>query len=455
MIRAMNRPYATAVTRARLDIHLAQPRVRLWVLRALRVLSGTYLRLGLGCRSVEVVGMEPLLEQMRAALAGEARLLIAFRHPFVDEPQILGHVVLCRVAREARRRRVRLVRAPHARFVHGYEVPRWGGALERFLLPRVGALPVHHARMDRAGMARIRGAILDGDYPLALAPEGQVSYTSEATPRLELGTMRLALEAADALVSAGRSEPVVVLPISVHRRYRGRAAERSLERLLARIERFVGVPASGVGAEVGARAHALVDRLLERSEAVYGIGGAEGTAGRDDRLQAVVGAAVLAGERRLGIGAGHGGIIERVYRIRQVGWDRIFVSGDVTRLSPMDRAVADRMAGEAWYAMRHMELADFAWYFRTEPPERDAPFHRTAEYMQNLWDWVNRLAGGAISGRVHVRPFESVIIVGDAIEVSTRLEDYRRGRKAAVAAATEDLHREYTACIARWRGLIA
>jgi hypothetical protein len=48
-------------------------------------------------------------------------------------------------------------------------------------------------------MARITEAMINGRYPLALAPEGQVSYASERLPRLEQGTVRLGLAAADEL----------------------------------------------------------------------------------------------------------------------------------------------------------------------------------------------------------------------------------------------------------------
>lgn len=450
------RRYVRPVTRARRDVRLRESRVRPGVLLLLRLLAPLYLRLGIGCAGTIVHAMEGLVEAFRAALEGEARVILAFRHPFVDEPQILGTLFLCRLAREARRLGIALRRKPHAIFVYGYEVPRWGGPLVRWLLPRTGALPVHHSRIDSAGLAGIRRAITDGDYPVALAPEGQVSYSSATVPRLEAGTMRLGLEAAEVLAATGRREQVLVLPISVHRRYRGRRAHRSLENLVRRTESLVGSRAGEVPAAslpLPRRLEILLESILEQAENLYfrtGKGTQEAP-DRDGRLAAVVSAAATRAEQILGITPGYdpgqgNRIIERVYRVRRTGWDRIYTAEDPRKLSPLDRAVADRLAGEAWFAMRHMELADFAWYFRTTPPPGEAPFAITAEYVQNLYDFANRLAGGAISRRRHVRPFREVLVIGSPINLSERVPAFRTGRKAAVQQATEDLRNSFLRC---------
>lgn len=453
----------------------------------MRVVSGIYLRLGIGCRETKILGADRLAELFRDALSGDIRLILAFRHPYVDEPQILGRLFLRGVEEEARKSGIRLPRRPHAIFVHGYEVLRWNGPLVRWLLPRLGALPVYHTRIDSVGMIRIRQAIANGAYPVALAPEGQVSYTSERVPRLETGTMRLALETAAEAAAAACPEtdpvPVIVLPLSVHRRFQGTGPRRALERLLRRTESFLGIPTLGIptlgittlgiptpkSAEISVigpgRLPTIVDRLLRQGEALYGLKryglkryGLKGEdskhhepAVRDERLRAIVDEAVRSGERLLGLEAGHGGVIDRVYRIRQVGWDRIFIAEDPRSMSRLERAIADRRAGEAWYAMRHMELADFAWYFRTSPPLPEDPLDLQVEYTQNLWDFANRLAGGTISGRRQVRPFQELVVVGEPINVTDRIPEFLQGRKATINRATEDLRDAFLACAARAR----
>ena len=454
---AMHTPYAKPVTIAYPDVGLREPSISPWALGMARSILGAYLRLALGFERVELRGGDELARAFAGALSGERRLILAFRHPYGDEPQLLSWAFLRGVEREASRAGVRLPARPHAVFVHGYEVPRWGGALIRWLLPRVGAMPVHHSKMDSAGMARIRAAIEDGPYPLALSPEGQVSYTADGVPRLEPGAARLGLQAADRLARAGRAARVELMPVSVRYRY-GPRARRSLLRLLARLEAFVGVRNGSAGEPVVGRLGRCLEAVLAEAERQYGLEPADAAGGADGaeggvaaRAGAVVEAALDAGERILGIGRGAGDQIERLYRIRQIGWDRVFLppEEDPRGVSGLRRAVLDRRAGEAWYAMRHMELADFAWYLRSGPPAADggATTGPLVEFAQNLWDFANRLAGGAISGRREVRPKRAVVVASPPIDLSARLEDYRRDRKAAQAAVTDELARSYKACI--------
>jgi hypothetical protein len=286
----MRKQYAKPRTRASEHKKTPQPRVRPWLLAVLRAISGVYLRTGLGCRRVTVLDSPALVEPFRAALAGEIRLILAFRHPFVDEPQILGWLFLHGVKSEARLLGVDLPRSPHAIFVHGYELFRWGGPLVRWMLPRVGALPVYHTRIDTEGIARIRNTIMYGEYPLAVAPEGQVGYSSDTVPRLESGAIRLGLDAAEALAAAGRSLPVVLLPLSIHRRYTGRSPEKRLLRLVRRIGSFVGIPTPGRRNREPVCPRwlgAVVDRVLSLTEAEYGLDSGDaphaGRAGRAGR----------------------------------------------------------------------------------------------------------------------------------------------------------------------------
>jgi hypothetical protein len=440
------------MTTAQPDVGLPEPRVIPWVLALARLVSWPYLRLGLGFERVTVSHGDILVDAFKDAMDGRRRVILAFRHPYGDEPQLLSWLFAGGISREARRLGVRMARKPHAVFVHGYEVPRWGGALVRWILPRVGAMPVHHSKLDSSGMARILAAIEDGTYPVALSPEGQVSYTSDGVPRLEPGVVRLGFQAANRLASAGRAEHVHILPVSVHYHYSDRARS-GLARLVARLERFVGLPCAarvpaGTPGGTGARLGDVLEVILTNAERQYGLspnpGGKTAT-----RVEAVVEAALSAGERILGIARTGGDRFAKLYRIRQIGWDRVYLPSDEDPrgMSPMARAVADRRAGEAWYGMRHMELADFALYLRSGPPADDAPLRVLVEYAQNLWDFANRLAGGTISDRVEVRPKQAVIIVGQALDLCDRLAAFRADRKKATVDALMELEESYQHCI--------
>ncbi len=457
-----HRPPAGAVRRR----ELPEPKVSLRVLAALRALGGIYGRMGLKLDGIEFRHAERLLGALTDFREGRSRLVLAFRHPYGDEPQLLSLALSKALDREARRLGAPAPGRVHARFVHGYEVPMWSGALVRWILPRFGAMPVYHAKLDQASMERIRTALRDDPYPLALAPEGQASYRSETVPRLERGTARLAFWCSGELRKLGRPERVELLPLSVHYRFYEDDIGK-VERLVARVETDCGL-SDGAGVGAGTRADeeagtelrrralarrlvALDDCLVSMAEFYYfGAGHRREGKDRDARLADLMEEALRRGEAVMGLKA-EGDPISRVYRIRQEGWNRIYPERGAAGFPPLGRRMADRKAGEAWYAMRHMEFVDLCYYLdssyvRTEDGSAP-PFGRLVETAYNAADLASRLSGGNISQRPNALRHTAVLSVGEAIELRSRYEDYLTDRKAAVEAATRDLEREYIACI--------
>lgn len=478
----LSTPPATA---ARPRPRLAESRTSPAVLALVRALSPLYARFALRFDDVELRHGERLVEALAAFQAGRSRLLVAFRHPYGDEPQLCSYLVDVLAAREARARGLALPRKPHARFVHGYEVPLWSGPLVRWILPRSGALPVYHVRFDAASVERLRAVMREGDCPLALAPEGQVSYRSETLPRIEKGATRLAFWCAEDLAKAGRAEGVSILPLSIHYRY-DEADIGGLERLVAGIEAACASPRGGAAARrrrseaaapagIPARKAALKERLLALDEILlgfaedyYGIArtgaakaddGPEARAARDARLARLLETALRRGEAMLGLespagaGAGAEDRIARVYRIRQEGWDRVYPTSPLGAMGELERALADRRAGEAWHAMRHMELVDLAHYLDSAYLEGPAPgggepsFGRLVETAYSLADLASRLAGGNITGRPNLLRKRAVIVVAPPLDIGSRYADYRTNRKAALDDASRDLEAAYLACI--------
>ena len=454
-------------TAARRRASLAESVVRPALLAPLRLLEPLYAKAALRLGGVEIKHGERLVESFAAFIAGRERLILAFRHPYGDEPQLFSYVFDVLVNREARRLGTPLPRKAHARFIHGYEVPLWSGALVRWILPRVGAVPVYHVRFDSASVARIRAVLRDAEYPLALAPEGQSSYRSETLPRIEKGAARLAFWCAEDLAKASRRERVEILPISVHYRY-DEADIASVERLVASLERDCGLaPPGRAGArgalEGKARRGALKSRLLALEGALIGLGEdyyaikRDPRRSRDERLDELLETALGRGEAMLGIEARRGELsasdrIARVYRIRQEGWDRIYPTANLGALSELERALADRRAGEAWYAMRHMELVDLGHYLDSAylegPSGGDGPsFGRLVETAYNLADLASRLVGGDISHRPNVLHKRAVLVVAPPIDMSARYAEYCTDRKSAVDSATSELERAFNHCI--------
>lgn len=292
----MSRP----MLRARPAPVLDEPRPNKLLIAAFKFISPLYVRLALRFRRISLVRGERLVEAFRDFQTGKTRLVIAFRHPYGDEPQLMAHAVAREVPRAARRLGAPLHRSTHAAFVHGYEVPLWLGPLVRWLLPRSGALSIHHVKFDSEGLKRIVLAMKDGEYPLALAPEGQVSYTSSSVPRLEQGFARISFWTAESLAKEGRTERTEVLPVSIHYRY-GKRADRVLDRILGMAEAECGLAAPSADTYAG-RLQAVAAAAVSSAERFYGMhcGVPEtGGAALNVRWEKVIQAALSWGERIL------------------------------------------------------------------------------------------------------------------------------------------------------------
>jgi hypothetical protein len=446
----MHKPYIKPMAKALPDIRLPEPRISKFVLLCLRILVRFYLFLFYGVARVVLRGEQDLFGAFKRALAGESRCIIAFRHPNGGEPQLLAWFFLFKLRRVAARAGVRFARLPHAVFVYGYEVVRWGGPVARYVLPNVGAMPIHHAKLDREGMNRIYTAITGGPWPLALAPEGQTSYTTESVPRLEPGVIRIGFHAAERLASGGSPVPVEILPVAVHFRF-GSWGRLTVESLIRKIEKYTGAGPGARRLPFSQRLRTARDHILGVNEKRYGIS-PQGGETFEVRMDAVISAALETSERILGLKA-PGDVFARLYSLRQTCWDRMVLpemdAAALDGLTGVERAVTDLRAGEAWHASRHLEVVDFSWYFRVPVPSDDAFLHYKIEYAQNLWDFANRTMGGAYADRISIFPRRVIIQAAPVINLTERLSVYREDRKAAVSAALSDLKDAFLGCIDR------
>jgi len=442
----MYKPYKKPIVTASPDVRVPPPKLSKFVVFLITLLGRPYLFLLFGMAKIILKGDKIVFDVFKRALAGESRCIIAFRHPDGREPQLLSWLFLFRLKTLAAKNRIYFKRRPHAIFVYGYEVVRWGGAMARFFMPNIGAIPIHHTKLDSKGMARIYSAIIDGPYPIALAPEGQVSYSTDSVPRLETGTIRIGFQAASIAAEKSKDCPVEILPLSVHFRYdkHGKAA---MERLLEKTEKFCGFRHGKAALSFEERLRRCRDHILEINENRYGIKN-DNSLSFELRLEQVVNTALETAGRMLGIKS-EDDFFSMLYKVRHTCWDRIFLPGvdSLKKVSRIQRGTMDLGAGEAWLIARHQELADFGWYFRRPLPTEDSSLHNKVEYVQNLFDFANRTMGGAISGRVNIHPRKVIIQAGRIIDLSSRLPGYKENKKAAVEKAAGDLEKAYLDCI--------
>ncbi|MCL2804783.1 MAG: acyltransferase [Treponema sp.] len=431
------------------DIKLPEPRISKFLFFILKFFANLYFFAFYGVTKTVPSEEKILLEAFDRALSGKSRCILAFRHPNGGEPQLLTWFFLYKLKRYAAKHGIRFTRRPHAVFVYGYEVVRWGGWMARYIMPNLGAMPIYHSKMDIKGMARIYKAIAEGPYPLAIAPEGQVSYTADTVPRLEPGVIRIGFQAAQNMEKKNPDCPVEILPLSVHFRF-GPWGKATVEILLQRIEKFSGFSRRETRKlSFEERLQKCRNHILEINEERYNIK-SEIAFSFEQRLDRVANAALETAERMLGIKIDiTNDYFTRLYNVRQICWDRIFLP-DVFELNSMakiQRSMMDLGAGEAWHIARHQELADICWYFKCSIPTKDAALHNKIEFVQNLHDFANRTMGGAYSNRVSIFPRKVIFKAAPVINLTERLSRYREDKKAVVAETLSELEKAYLDCI--------
>jgi hypothetical protein len=459
---------AKPVSEARLRHRLAPSRVSAPFVRLGRLLIPAYLKFALAFDGIEIRSPEAIFSEVHDFQTQQSRLIVALRHPYGDEPQLMFHVFENMIPRIAKKSGQALNHAPGLRLVHDYAVPLWSNAIIRYLLPRAGALPVYHVKCETNSLSNIRAVLRDGPNPLGLAPEGQISYHSETLPRIELGTVRMGFWCASDLEKAGRAEEVRILPISVHYQYDKRDFGKVLAHV-CRLETLCGFEQGarklqGPLAALQPRLNAVERRLLSFAESYYcstygyelpeEISGERDGDNRQRRWNALMPVALSVAEHALGIDPGQEDIVQRMYRVRLVGWSRVYPEEALNTLSPLERALADRRAGEGWFAMRHMELVDLMSYhdvsYLDDVAGRAPSDDRMVESILNLVDLANRLMGGNIASRPNNIRKRAVIVPGECLNLSALLPEYRRSPKQTARTATEALAKNLECLIERY-----
>ena len=457
------------------------PRLDRRVLFGARLLLPLWLRSG-GIRGIQVEGIERLQLAMERFQAGQSRLLLAFRHPSLDDPAVMAQLLWGELARSCRPR-------PHAQFLFDRGIPLWAGAWMGWLLSRLGGCSIQRSKLDLPALRTARALLLAGPHPFAVAPEGATNGHNEAISPLEPGVAQLALWTADDLDRAGRPEATELLPIGLQYRFT-QPVWPAIEALLSQLEADGGLPASSDHSldpeRLYGRLFRLAELILSRMEGFYRDAyhlPLEKNATRlpktatesvpeplpdaNDqlgvRLNLLMEEVLTLVEHSLGVKA-HGGVGERCLRLEQAGWDRLYPApGNHSEVSnksavgnhseagknsevrspagssALDRGLADRWAEETERQLWHMRLVESfvavsGRYVKDHPSQE-----RFADTLLILWDTMARIKGSTPARRPRLGPRRAEVHIGEPLAIAPRLAAYRADRRAGVAALTAEL----------------
>ena len=411
---------------------------------------------------IETHHVETLAKLYHQTTTGKTRLLIAFRHPGPTDPYVLGHLLWQDLPITARELGLKLG-TTHAHFIYDRGIPLWAGSYLGWVFSRLGGVPIQRGKLDLRSLKTARELLLNGRFPLAVAPEGGNNGHNEIVSPLEPGVAQLAFWCAEDLKANGRAESVVVLPVGIQYRYLS-APWKQLDVLMGQLESDSGLeppgksdyPTEGEDEQAARyqRLYRLAEHLLTMVEdyysEIYGLAFDRPDDGLDpntqlaERLTTLINKALQVAEDYFGLQP-KGGVIDRCRRLEQAGWDRIFRE-DTTRLSPVERGLANRIAAEADLRMWHMRLMEsfvaVTGRYVKERPSAD----RFVETTLLLRTMVAKLKGHPLP-RPQLGPQKAIVTVGQPIEVTERLADYKVQRRGAIASLTKDLQTELTSLI--------
>lgn len=419
--------------------------------------------------------VEILVDLYRQFQEGKNRFLIAFRHPSIDDPFCMSHLLWQLVPEAAKQQGISLKKPIHAHFMYDRGIPLWAGSQVGWIYSRLGCTPIQRGKADWMGLRSARNLFANGKLPMAASPEGATNGHSEVISPLEPGIAQLGFWCVEDLLKAKRSEQVLIVPVGIQYSYL-EAPWQSLEQLLSQLEADSGLPPAELEVQNGnqsdhiqvseaflyQRLYRLGEHLLSLMEEFYTrfynqtlptideetIPTPEERTSRANqilanRLQALLNVALKVAEDYFDIRA-RGSFIDRCRRLEQAGWDYIFREElkNTNSLSSVEYGLANHTAQEANLRIWHMRLVEsfvsVTGYYVAEKPTVE----RFAETTMLLWDTITKIKGSTSFQRPELGKQRVQMRVGQPISVGEYYPAYResrRGARQAVARLTGDL----------------
>ncbi|NJO80695.1 MAG: 1-acyl-sn-glycerol-3-phosphate acyltransferase [Cyanobacteria bacterium RM1_2_2] len=455
------------ITHVQPPLEFIPPNFNPIIYRTGQVLLPAWLRWRIQITDVQVHHTEKLVELYQQFQAGKIRFLMAFRHPSVNDPYSLYYLLSRCVPQVAKQAGVSLQPPIHAHFIYDRGIPLWAGKPIGWLFSELGGTPIRRGKVDVPGLRSIRQLFVDGQFPLAAAPEGATNGHTEIVSPIEPGIAQFGFWCAEDLHKAGRSETVLIVPIGIRYHYISEPWP-AIDELLSQLETDCGLPRYGAESEPATLAELqipladpqrlLYKRLLRLSEHLLtlmeqfyskfyhqplkSMPSSEGSFNQhiEERLQALLNAALTVAEQHFALSP-KGSLTDRCRRLEQAGWERIFREdlGELEQLPLAERGLADRIAEEADLRLWHMRLVEsfvsVTGHYILEKPTAD----RFAETLLLLWDTVTRLKGENPNPRPCLGSQRVEVTIEPPISVSDRWHEYQTGRRQAVASLTQVL----------------
>ncbi|PKL28101.1 MAG: hypothetical protein CVV46_08015 [Spirochaetae bacterium HGW-Spirochaetae-2] len=392
------------------------PRYSAKARRFMIVVGGWYLRILEGVRHVEIADAELLIDELERFYNGEQRLVIAFRHVAKEDAPVMMYALnrklqrMIRKRNRTRRKEDRII--AHARFLYGSDVLDWAGKAAAWLFPKIGCVPVQNRGNNKNGLDILRREMHDGTFPIALAPESQVTYHMYRCSPLAAGVASLAVW------GGSDDKEVTIMPVAIGYRH-GDDPLQVIRNVMHRWEQQTGLHLQNPESRPPlALLHEATQLTVELLEQLYAIDRKEDTVNLRERILHICEIAMRKAEM-LALVEPQGSLLDRLFRIRYSAVEAIHPHRfNPNQLPQLGRSIADFHALEAHVYARHSQLVDVLQY--VDPSYIAAPCStgRACEYALSLLDVLNRVQGGNINTRYSPKGKKALVSVGSPVRVS-------------------------------------
>ncbi|AFZ14405.1 phospholipid/glycerol acyltransferase [Crinalium epipsammum PCC 9333] len=481
------------VIQAQPPLEFIPPAFNPLVVQGVKMLLPIWLRSRTSITEIKADNVETLVDLYQQFQSGKTRFLMAFRHPSADDPFSLLYLISYILPQVAKQKGIPLQKPLHSHFMYDRGIPIWAGSIVSWLYPRLGGTSIHRGKLDRVGLRSARNLLVNGNFPLAAAPEGATNGHNELVSPLEPGIAQLGFWCAEDLLKAERSEQVFIVPIGIKYSY-VQAPWKQIEQLLTTLEADSGLSANSENSQfknqqlvsgvepsdevkkwLYKRVYKLGEHFLSLMENFYtkfyhqklptahkkeftSVTSTEELESQSlsykefsTRLHALLDVALQVAEQYFNV-LPKGSLIDRCRRLEQAGWDCIYREDikNPEKLSALEKGLADRIAAEANLRMWHMRLVEsfvsVTGKYILEKPTAD----RFAETTLLMWDMMTRIKGGNPFMRPKLGKQRVQMTIGEPISVSERWDTYsssRRSAKQSVENLTQDIQTAFESMI--------
>ncbi|MFA5514354.1 MAG: 1-acyl-sn-glycerol-3-phosphate acyltransferase [Sphaerochaetaceae bacterium] len=367
-----------------------------------RLAGPLYLRFVEGVKSVNLLNPHQFISHLENFHKNEQRLILVFRHAAKEDAPVLTYALNNKLSTKKF--------DAHAQFIYGSDVLNWAPKIASFIFPRLGSIPVQNRSSNKEGLSLLRQLVQNGNFPIALAPEGQVSYHMYNCSEISSGSSSLASWALET------SNKVAIVPIAIS--YRHSSEGLSFIRLL--LKKWVSL----TNIELGDIESSPVLSLLEKAtihtiqllETFYKIKNSEDNL--HIRILHICEKIMSQAEFDADLQKDKS-MLDRLFVLRFKGLNSIYVPNfNRNDLSVVEQNVADYEAVKAHLYLRDSQVVDVLQYINPTYIKSPCSIGRATEYALNLLDVLNRLSWGNIDSRYSPKKKEAYVYFGDAVEIA-------------------------------------